>query len=103
MRFKKNIIKLVNKIKEFVQKKILKSNKWKLFLYLNGQCVSKRYISADFAPMNKFYVIKVKHAKHLIGTNRSTQLVVRSYKYKMTDEAKREAHIEVIIYEGSDI
>ena len=80
-----------------------KNKKWKLYLYLNGQCVSKKYISADFAPMNKFYVIKVKHAKHLIGTNRKTQLVVRSYKYKMTDEAKREAHIEVIMYEGVEV
>ena len=30
-----------------------KNKKWKLYLYLNGQCVSKKYISADFAPMNK--------------------------------------------------
>ena len=53
--------------------------------------------------MGKIYVINVKNKRHLLGTNRKTQLVVRSYKYKYTDEAKKTAHIEVIIYEGSDI
>ena len=62
-----------------------------------------RKIDKDFAPMRKIYVINVKNKRHLLGTNRKTQLVVRSYKYKYTDEAKKTAHIEVIIYEGSDI
>lgn len=83
--------------------KLKKEKKWKLYLYLNGQCVAKKIISPDFAPMDKFYVIKVKHQKHLIGTNKKTQLVVRSYKYKLTNEIKREAHVEVLIYEGSEL
>ena len=100
---KKNLIK---KIVEQLQE--LKSNyennkKWKLYLYLNGQCVKCLKIDKDFAPMGKFYKINVKHCKHLIGTNRKTQLIVTSSKYKMTDEKLKEAHIEVIIYEGSNI
>lgn len=98
--------KLIGKIAEIMQK--IKSNyennkKWSLYLYLNGQCIDKRKIDKDFAPMGKFYIVKVRGMKHLLGTNRKVQIVVQSYKYKLTDEKKREAHIETQIYEGVDI
>ena len=98
--------KLIGKIAELMQK--MKSNyennkKWTLYLYLNGQCIDKRKIDKDFAPMGKFYIVKVRGMKHLLGTNRKVQIVVQSYKYKLTDEKKREAHIETLIYEGVDI
>ena len=98
--------KLIGKISELMQK--IKSNyennkKWNLYLYLNGQCIDKRKIDKDFAPMGKFYIVKVRGMKHLLGTNRKVQIVVQSYKYKLTDEKKREAHIETLIYEGVDI
>ena len=98
--------KLIGKISELMQK--MKSNyennkKWSLYLYLNGQCIDKRKIDKDFAPMGKFYIVKVRGMKHLLGTNRKVQIVVQSYKYKLTDEKKREAHIETLIYEGVDI
>ena len=98
--------KLIGKIAELMQKLRLnyKNNKkWTLYLYLNGQCIDKRKIDKDFAPMGKFYVVKVRGMKHLLGTNRKVQIVVQSYKYKLTDEKKREAHIETLIYEGVDI
>ena len=98
--------KLIGKIAELMKK--IKSNyennkKWNLYLYLNGQCIDKRKIDKDFAPMGKFYVVKVRGMKHLLGTNRKVQIVVQSYKYKLTDEKKKEAHIETLIYEGVDI
>ena len=98
--------KLIGKISELMKK--IKSNyennkKWNLYLYLNGQCIDKRKIDKDFAPMGKFYIVKVRGMKHLLGTNRKVQIVVQSYKYKLTDEKKREAHIETLIYEGVDI
>ena len=98
--------KLIGEIAELMQK--MKSNyennkKWTLYLYLNGQCIDKRKIDKDFAPMGKFYVVKVRGMKHLLGTNRKVQIVVQSYKYKLTDEKKKEAHIETLIYEGVDI
>jgi hypothetical protein len=98
--------KLISKIAEFMQKLRLNyenNKKWTLYLYLNGQCIDKRKIDKDFAPMGKFYVVKVRGMKHLLGTNRKVQIVVQSYKYKLTDEKKREAHIETLIYEGVDI
>lgn len=98
--------KLISKIAEFMQKLRLNyenNKKWTLYLYLNGQCIDKRKIDKDFAPMGKFYIVKVRGMKHLLGTNRKVQIVVQSYKYKLTDEKKREAHIETLIYEGVDI
>ena len=98
--------KLIGKIAELMKK--MKSNyennkKWNLYLYLNGQCINKRKIDKNFAPMGKFYIVKVRGMKHLLGTNRKVQIVVQSYKYKLTDEKKKEAHIETLIYEGVDI
>lgn len=91
------------KIKNLITKFKNRPRKWKLYLYLNGQCIKCLNINQNFAPMNQIYVVKVKGMKHLMGTNKSVQVVVRSYKYKYTEEKKRKAHIEVILYEGSDI
>lgn len=98
--------KLIGKIEELMKKMKLNyenNKKWSLYLYLNGQCIDKRKIDKDFAPMGKFYIVKVRGMKHLLGTNRKVQIVVQSYKYKLTDEKKKEAHIETLIYEGVDI
>ena len=98
--------KIIGKIAEFMQKLRLNyenNKKWTLYLYLNGQCIDKRKIDKDFAPMGKFYVVKVRGKKHLVGTNKKVQMIVQSYKYKLTNEKKREAHIETLIYEGVDI
>ena len=96
------IDKIVEKAQKF-KKYLINNKKWTLYLYLNGQCIDKRKIDKDFAPMGKFYIVKVRGMKHLLGTNRKVQIVVQSYKYKLTDEKKREAHIETLIYEGVDI
>ena len=93
------IVKKVQKIKKYYEN----NKKWKLYLYLNGQCIKCLKIDKDFAPMNKIYVVKVKNKKHLLGTNKPVQIVVRSFKYKYTDEVKKTAHIEVIIHEGVEV
>lgn len=98
--------KIIDKIAKKIQKaiKYFKNNKkWKLYLYLNGQCIKCLKIDKDFAPMNKIYVVKVRNKRHLLGTNKPVQIVVRSYKYKYTDEVKKTAHIEVIMYEGVEV
>ena len=92
-------VKKLQKAKKYYENK----KKWKLYLYLNNQCIKCLKIDKDFAPMNKFYVVKVKKMKHLIGTNKPTQMIFKSFKYKYTDEVKKTAHIEVIGYEGVGI
>lgn len=100
--FTKIIDKIVKKIQKAI--KYFKNNKkWKLYLYLDGQCIKCLKIDKDFAPMNKIYVVKVRNKRHLLGTNKPVQIVVRSYKYKYTDEVKKTAHIEVIMYEGVEV
>ena len=93
---------MINKIKKII-KTYKENKKWKLYLYLNGQCIKCLKIDKDFAPMNKIYVVKVRNKRHLLGTNKPAQIVVRSYKYKYTDEVKKTAHIEVIMYEGVEV
>lgn len=93
---------MINKIKKII-KTYKENKKWKLYLYLDGQCIKCLKIDKDFAPMNKIYVVKVRNKRHLLGTNKPVQIVVRSYKYKYTDEVKKTAHIEVIMYEGVEV
>lgn len=100
------IKKLIQAIKKVVKKvivKITKSDKWKLFLYYKGQCIKVMYVDEEFKPMEHFYKIKVKNLEHLIGTDNKTQIIVQYYKYKMTDNDKKEVHIETVINEGSDL
>ena len=99
----KDMINVINNKASEINKKIEENKKWKLYLYLNGQCIKCLKIDKDFAPMNKIYVIKVRNKKHLLGTNKPVQIVVRSFKYKYTDEVKKTAHIEVIMYEGVEV
>ena len=99
----KDMINAINKKTIKISKKLEENKKWKLYLYLNGQCIKCLKIDKDFAPMNKIYVVKVRNKRHLLGTNKPVQIVVRSYKYKYTDEVKKTAHIEVIMYEGVEV
>lgn len=92
-------VKKMQKIKKYYEN----NKKWKLYLYLNNQCIKCLKIDKDFAPMNKIYVVKVRNKRHLLGTNKPVQIVVRSYKYKYTDEVKKTAHIEVIMHEGVEV
>lgn len=91
-----------NKANSFI-KKITKKDKWKLFLYYKGQCVKKMFVDEEFKPMEHFYKVYFKKCKHLIGTNKKTLIILQYYKYKMTDNDKKEVHIETLINEGSDL
>ena len=99
----KNIFTIIVKKMQKLIKYFKNNKKWKLYLYLNDQCIKCLKIDKDFAPMNKIYVVKVRNKRHLLGTNKPVQIVVRSYKYKYTDEIKKTAHIEVIMYEGVEV
>lgn len=98
-----DVVNVINSKISEINEAIEKNKKWKLYLYLKGQCIKCLKIDKDFAPMNKIYVVKVRNKRHLLGTNKPIQIVVRSYKYKYTDEVKKTAHIEVIMYEGVDV
>lgn len=94
--------KIINRIKDFLKERE-ENKKWTLFFYLSGQCVGKIKIDKDFAPMGKLYILKVRGMRHILGTNKKVQIVVQSFKYKMSDEVKKECHIEVRIFDGEVI
>lgn len=103
MRKIRNYITIIAEKMQKLKNNYENNKKWKLYLYLNGQCIKCLKIDKDFAPMNKIYVVKIKNMKHLVGTNKPVQMVVRSYRYKYTDEIKKQAHIEVLNHEGVEL
>lgn len=91
----------MNALFNFLKSKLTKNKtEWTIYLYLNNQCVAKQRVPESFNPMTNFYIVNLKHCKHLIGTNRKTQVILQFYKYKLTNEEKREAHIETTFWEG---
>ena len=97
------LLKGLIKFTDSIITKITKSDKWKLYLYYQGQCIKRLYVDEDFQPMEHFYVVKVRGMNHLLRTNRKVQIIVRYFKYKLTDNDKKEVHIETINFEGSDL
>ena len=89
------------KVKSLINK-ILKNDKWTLFIYYNGQLIKKIKVDENFKPMENFYYIRVKGFKHMFG-KRKVSLLFQYNKYKMTNNEKKQVHIEVKINEGSDV
>lgn len=89
------------KVKSLINK-ILKNDSWTLFIYYNGQLIKKIKVDENFKPMENFYYITVKGFKHIFG-KRKVSLLFQYNKYKMTNNEKKQVHIEVKINEGSDV
>lgn len=89
------------KVKSLINK-ILKNDKWTLFIYYNGQLIKTIKVDENFKPMENFYYITVKGFKHMFG-KRKVSLLFQYNKYKMTNNEKKQVHIEVKINEGSDV
>ena len=80
-----------------------KDKTWKIYLYLNNQCIKCIKVPTDFRPMEHFYIETLWFKKHLIGTNLPTKMVFKFYKYKYTDNKNKEVHIEVLPFDGMEI
>lgn len=83
-----------------IKSKILKEDKWKIYLYLQGQCVAKVYREDEATPLNEIYIVNVRGKKHLLGTDKRTQIVLKPYRYKFGNNDKKEIHLECIMFEG---
>lgn len=94
------ITDLTNDVLDYFQKK----RKWKLKIYFLNQLVCTKKIEKfdDVSDIfKKPYICKV-HKKHLFKTF-NTQIILIPEKALFRDEAKRELHINCIIYEGVGI
>lgn len=79
--------------------KLLKRDKWKVYLYLNNRLIKKLYVSEEFKPLEEIYVIRVYFKKYLMGTW-NTQIVCQPRALKFTNNDKKEIHIEVELFGG---
>lgn len=104
-RFKKIIktfkSKMINCIKN-IKTRLKKAKKWKIYIYLNNQCVKRIKVNETFKPMEEFYIITIYGKKHILGTNKA-KVVLRYDKLKYTDNDKKSTHIETKLFEGVDI
>jgi hypothetical protein len=79
--------------------KILKKDKWKIYLYYQNRLIKKIYVDDKFKPLDEIYVFKVWFKKYLMGSW-FTQIVVRPKALKFTDNDKKQVHIEVEMFGG---
>lgn len=79
--------------------KILKRDKWKVYLYYQNRLIKKLYVDEDFQPLEEIYIIRVYFKKYLMGSW-NTQIVCQPRALKFTDNEKKAIHIEVSLFEG---
>lgn len=93
------MIKYLDRLK----RKLSKKDKWKIYLYLNGQCVAKKYCDDKATPLKEPFITNIRMAKHLVGTNRRVQMILMPYKLKYVNNDIKEVHLECVNYEGVKI
>ena len=85
-------------MKRFIDK-LLKRDKWKVYLYYQNRLIKKLYVEESFQPLDEIYVIRVYFKKYLMGIW-NTQIVCQPKALKFTNNEKKEIHIEVSLFGG---
>ena len=85
-------------MKRFIDK-LLKRDKWKVYLYYQNRLIKKLYVEESFQPLDEIYIIRVYFKKYLMGIW-NTQIVCQPKALKFTNNEKKEIHIEVSLFEG---
>lgn len=85
-------------MKRFIDK-LLKRDKWKVYLYYQNRLIKRLYVEESFQPLDEIYVIRVYFKKYLMGIW-NTQIVCQPKALKFTNNEKKEIHIEVSLFEG---
>lgn len=91
----------MNKIKQKINK-ILKKDKWKIYLYYNNQLIKKVYREPEFDLKENVFIVRILFKKHLFGTI-NTKIVCKFNKIKYYDDIKKEMHCEVDLYTGREV
>ncbi len=98
------IIKAFKKIIDIIKQAIKeKKDKWTLCLYWNGVLIKKQKVEENFQPIENLYKISLRNKKYLIGTNKKVDMLFKFDKYKMTNNEKKEVHIEIVVDKGVDM
>lgn len=96
-----SIKEIKNNIKLKIDK-LLKKDKWKLYLYYKNQCIKRLYIEDNEQVFSTVYKVNIYFKKHLFGSNFIKTMLI-AYKVKFIDKAKKEIYIEVKDYIGGEI
>ena len=91
--------KVKEKIHEIINK-ILKKDKWKIYIYYHNQLIKKIYVEEQFEVVSETYMLKLKGCKRFFGTNRPITLCFRFKALKLTENELKRVHIEVKEWEG---
>ena len=90
----------MNKVKQLTNK-LLKKDKWKIYLYYKNQFVKKVYKEEDFKLDEEVFIVTIFNKKHLFGT-RKAKVVMKFNKVKLYNADEKKLHCEVILYEGRE-
>ncbi len=91
---KEKIAKMINKL--------LKKDKWKMYLYYNNQFIKKVYRDENFELRDGVFIIRVFFKKHLFGSN-NIKTVCKFDKVKFYDDINKVIHCEVNLYGGKEV
>lgn len=80
-----------------------KKDKFELNFYFKNQLIKKIKVDNDEKPFEKYYVISVRHQKHLFGTNKKVTIVAKPVLLKYTDNPNKKVHIEIEPFDGVDV
>lgn len=96
-----SIKEIKDKIKQ-KKDKLLKKDKWKLYLYYKNQCIKRLFVDDTEQVFSTAYKVNIYFKKHLFGSNFIKTMFI-AYKIKFIDKAKKEIYIEVSDYIGGEI
>ena len=75
---------------------------WKIYMYVNNQCIKKIRLKDVSQLFNSSYVINVWFKKYIFGTN-YTKLIVKPKYLKKTIEDKKQIHVEIELETGVEV
>ena len=96
-----SIKEIKDKIKQKIDK-LLKKDKWKLYLYYKNQCIKRLFVDDTEQVFSNVYKVNIYLKKHLFGSFFVKTMFI-AYKIKFIDKAKKEIYIEVSDYIGGEI
>lgn len=82
--------------------KILRKDKYKLYLFYKNQKVKILYVDENYKVLSSLYIVNVYFKKHLFG-NYIVKTILQPVNLKFMDKEAKKIYIEVDDYVGGEI